>query len=159
MLGVIGALVGALIGSAASFGGQIYVGHQQVAKEDRDKKAAVYFAYLDAANELANETRDLQRSYASLPPDAPPPAAAYGEWQTARFKYQGAINDLSVYGSDAAWDIHRRVAAALPRSLNPSRDPVRVEAVDDARLTSGTQDFLDLACQELPASPRAGCGD
>lgn len=159
VLGVVAALAGALIGGAASFGGQIYTEYQEAETEDRTKKAEVYFAYLDAANSYSNETSQLRRSYVSLPVDSPPPAADYGEWQQARFEYQGAINDLSVYGSDTAWDVHRRIAAAMPQSLFASTEPVRVDAVNDILLNAGTRDFLSLACQELPASPRAGCDD
>jgi len=66
----------------------------------------------------------------------------------ARFAYQGAVNDLYVYGSDAAWKAHAAIAALLPTSLRsqePEIKPINLDA------------FEGIECREVPETPRSGC--
>lgn len=166
---VVAALIAAVIGGGAGVGGSYLGAHAAVQANDsliratqaqttRDKRAAVYSAYLDAANNYADQdrrafdllTNELKGVKAGTGVEGPP-----ASFSAARFAYQGAINSLYVYGSDAAWTAHQEVAAVLPASLGG--DGFQVTRVDSSAFESAYRGFLRVFCGEVPAVPRSGC--
>jgi hypothetical protein len=129
----------------------------------QSKRGEVYLAYLDTANtyalasqKLSDDTRRIgkgttaQQNYDN----------DYGPWQTARSKYQGEVNQVYVYGSNAAWAAHRQVAATLPLALGPDNVGEFTQAlygVDWKQFNAAYGDFLSVFCKEVPAEPRSGC--
>ena len=77
-------------------------------------------------------------------------------FERARYDYQGAINDVYVYGSEAAWEANRKVGRVLPAALGNVEN--RVIARPDAEaFRAAYNDFLDVFCREAVAEPRTGC--
>lgn len=177
------ALVGALLGAGAgylgverSIEGQLDQ-QSQAFDEDReqrsdDRRGEVYAAFLDAANHYAFATAAITSRLEGDCADDEPPDACFSrlftelvaaglvsDFQDARFDYQGALNDVFVFGSDEAVDRSRELSANVPTSLaTPGLDSLTFgEGVDGSAFTAAYRDFLALMCEELPAQPRQGC--
>lgn len=81
----------------------------------------------------------------------------WGRWQSTRHAFQNALNNVWVYGSDAAAAQVGAVSAALPPSVGfpePEQLTIRFQSRDFA---SAYRQFQGLMCRELPAVPRKGC--
>jgi hypothetical protein len=163
LLGLGVALAGALIGGLFSFWGAWWQSHTQMEaqaaqnredqkKEDREKRAEIYEEYLNASDAYAVETNEIITDCKDrkCSPD-------WGKWQTARHDYQGALNHVWVFGSDAAVAQTGMVSESLPQSLwVPSSDTLSLR-FDAEKFTVAYQGFQSLMCRELPAQPRSGC--
>ncbi|WP_330355384.1 hypothetical protein [Streptomyces chartreusis] len=163
LLGLAVAFAGALIGGFFSYWGawqqartqieaQAAQNHEEQKKEDREKKAEVYEGFLNASDTYAIETHEIITDCKDkkCSPD-------WDKWQTARSEYQGALNHVWVYGSDAAVSQTGLVSASLPASLwVPSSDTLSLR-FNSEEFTVAYQGFQALMCEELPAQPRAGC--
>jgi hypothetical protein len=139
---------------------------QEAASRDaatQTRRGEVYLAYLDAANtyalasqKLSDDTKRIgkgttaQENYDN----------DYGPWQTARSSYQGEVNQVYVYGSDAAWAAHQKVAATLPLALGPDNVGEFTQALYGVKwqqFNAAYDNFLSVFCKEVPAEPRSGC--
>ncbi|MGQ4712323.1 hypothetical protein ACUN22_01420 [Streptomyces anulatus] len=163
MLGFGVALIGAIIGGGFSYLGawhqsrtqleaQEAQGREDRKKEDREKRAEVYEDFLGAADVFAVKTNGIITDCkdGKCSPN-------WHAWQTSRAEYQGALNQVWVYGSDQAVTQTGRVSAALPKSLwEPSADELHL-TFESANFRAAYQGFQSLMCRELPASPRTAC--
>jgi hypothetical protein len=79
------------------------------------------------------------------------------DFLNARPRFQGALNDVYVYGSTRGVQAARKVAGALPPSLyRPGT--FRFEGdVPQREFESGYNAVLDTMCREVSAVPRATC--
>lgn len=134
----------------------------QNARDDarREQSLKVYSAYLDAANDYAlrngEMTTELERIRPFPENERVPNPQIFGTWMTARANYQGATNNVFVYGSDEAWQIHGMVAGSLPPAIGSN---IQFGPTDEANFRSAYQAFLSMMCREGNASPRPGCGN
>ncbi|MEV7655641.1 hypothetical protein AB0O39_15850 [Streptomyces anulatus] len=163
MLGFGVALIGAIIGGGFSYLGawhqsrtqleaQGAQGREDRKKEDREKRAEVYEGFLGAADVFAVKTNEIVTDCkdGKCSPD-------WHAWQTSRAEYQGALNQVWVYGSDKAVAQTSRVSAALPKSLwEPNADELHL-TFESANFRATYQGFQSLMCRELPAIPRTAC--
>ncbi|GGK13047.1 hypothetical protein GCM10011583_51260 [Streptomyces camponoticapitis] len=163
MLGFGVALIGAVIGGGFSYLGawhqsrtqleaQEAQGREDRKKEDREKRAEVYEGFLGAADIFAVKTNGIitDCNDGKCSPD-------WHAWQTLRAEYQGALNQVWVYGSDEAVTQTGRISAALPKSLwEPNADELHL-TFESANFRTAYQGFQSLMCRELPASPRTAC--
>jgi hypothetical protein len=153
-LPAVAALLGALIGAFASFGGAYYSSQQDIHKNERDKRAQVYFSYLEAANTYAQVNDRLHEAMAA----GQATDDVFQRWRQAAADYRRASNDVSVYGSDDAWNKHLKVAAALPKprwwEVLP---PGPIGGTNRNLFRNAYNDFLAVMCREIPLSPRRGC--
>lgn len=161
------AVISTLIAGAAGVGGS-YLGahavvqssHDQIqaaaAQAVRDKRAAVYSEYLTTANAYSVQV-GVVRDFVKRQPKGFKPVGDREPFNTllnTRYDYQGAINNVSVYGSDAAWQALLQVEAAFP----PLFGGLVPGPVDGRAFKTAYNNFLTVFCQEVPAVPRAGCG-
>jgi len=163
LYGLAGALAGAILGGLFSFWGswqqartqleaQVAQNREDRSKEDREKKAEVYEEFLDTANSFAVETNKIITDCkdGKCSPD-------WDKWQTARYNYQGAVNRVSVWGSDAASDQMAELSETLPNSLwSPDSDSISLH-FKSKEFSVSYLAFQSLMCRELPANPRKGC--
>lgn len=155
------ALAGSVLGGIVGAIGGPYFTHWQGSEDEvRSKRAEVYPAFLNAANNYFYATSDLVavlgkaskgKSY-ELPKSVNVDVSRY---LNARNKFQDTINALYVYGSDAAWKAHSKVSATLPTSLGLSAK--RIFAPNEADFGAAYVAFEAVECHELPAIPRSGC--
>jgi xanthosine utilization system XapX-like protein len=162
LLALAGVIVGAQIASDATREAALIQGEMTVASDHREKIGQVYAAYLDAANNYSVATEGVLDAFEGLDDVAnqasedPVVAQELAAFEDARHAYQGAINDLYVYGSDVAWAAHTSVAVALPPALGVVEGR-SIERVDRAEFTSAYRDFQKAFCREATAEPREGC--
>lgn len=181
----IGGLIGALIGAGAGLWSASitaeasrYTSDVQVEaerkKEDREKIADVYNAYLDAAvkyniasdnyafaRAIPNAIESLKKlSPPTAPADATHSTSAVGgallDERTMALKrmrdetaaaFELAINNLAVYGSAAAWEIHKELVPVL---ANPnSGTNVEITLVDQARFNELIARFRLVFCDSV----------
>lgn len=130
--------------------------------EQRTRVGEVYASYLDASDSYYNATTALVEAFdaqvpaaggSSVTTNVQLPTAAF---EKARHDYQGAINDVYVYGSQAAWKANLDVTRVLPLALGnvPNRNIPRPDAEAFRAAYVG---FLDVFCREAVAEPRKGC--
>ncbi|MDX2827795.1 hypothetical protein PV416_43795 [Streptomyces ipomoeae] len=157
------ALAGALIGgffsylgawqqSRAQMAAQESLYREDRAREDREKRSEVYKRLLETSNSFAVATDEIATdcSDRKCSPD-------WSEWEDARFEFQGALNEVWIYGSDDAAAQAEVISTTLPESIGfpkPDELHIGVKSVEFAQAYSG---FLALMCRELPAVPRNGC--
>lgn len=166
LIGVVGALLGSGITGVVAVLIQGDELNEQRAAEARSERAAVYGSFLSAANEYAVETQELVSPCARAAERSPDARfdcqPRFRGWNPARADYQGAINDVYVFGSDEAVDASEAVSAELPPALiglDYSQAHLKLNVVDEAEFTDAYQSFLGVMCQEVSAEPRPGCGD
>lgn len=163
LLGLAVALMGALIGGLLSYLGAWQQARTQIEaqaaqnredqkKEDRERRAEIYEELLGTADVYAVETNkiitDCKDGKCS---------PKWGEWQTARYNYQGALNHVWVFGSNDAVAQTGVISASLPDSLwLPSPDTLSLR-FDSEKFIVAYQGFQFLMCRELPAQPRSDC--
>lgn len=152
------ALLGARAGAHASIETARMQLAEQRAKEDRDRRSKVYADYLSAAVAFSLAThrvfdRWAEQAKAANGKKFVPDKAVLTSYYAARSAYQNQVNQLSIYGSDAAWAAHRKLAAVLP----PAIESYDVEPVDSDQFLAAYRGFLDVFCMEVPANPRKGC--
>jgi hypothetical protein len=158
-IGVVAALAGAATGGATSYLVQRNQFTEDKASEARVKRAGVYAAYLRAANDGASEA---DGAYDRLAAQCRGPSRCSGvtlargrELAKARVAYQGALNDVYVYGTDEAWRLTKRLSATMPPTLG--FQTLQIKRVNRAAFASAYSAFLARICDEVPARPRPGC--
>jgi hypothetical protein len=161
LTGIVGLLGGAL-GSYASLQGtekqiraeadrQVLQAKGQRIDEARKKRATVYAEYLDDANAYSVSVNAIIDD--ALSKSAKVPADDVNKWMTARNKYQGGINQLYIYGSDAAWKAHELLASTMPSSLGK----LTIAPIDQSKFLAAYRGFQQVMCREVPAEPRDDC--
>lgn len=190
---LIGGLIGALIGAAAGVTGAVITAdasrdtstvqvQAEREKENREKTADVYNAYLDAAvkyniasdnyaqgrsalQSMADALAETGRS--SAPDDAVHSSSDVGgslldERTTALRRsrdeaaaaFELAINNLAVYGSSAAWEVHRELVPVL---ANPNTGTnVHITLVDQKLFNELIAKFRGVFCDSV-ALEKASC--
>lgn len=122
--------------------------------EKRVQVGTVYAAYLDAANSYNNAALDYARAQDAQPANqVQPPSPAF---EHARYEYQGAINDVYVYGSEDAWKANLRFTKVLPVALGNFPDR-KIYAPNPTEFHMAYNQFLNVFCREAVAEPRKGC--
>jgi hypothetical protein len=169
------AVAAAIIAAGAGYFGakQGVEASVQIARDDRraavdqrtqEKRATVYQDYLQKANDFNFEAADLASALAIKSGNlkkflmTTEGTNAVTQYNNARAAYQGAINDVYVYGSDAAWAAHRKVAATLPPSLGAIDLTLPTGVPDQKEFNASYQAFQSVVCREVVAIPRQGCG-
>lgn len=169
-----GGLGGAWIGANAANGNQRDEAREARQAEARQKRADVYSDFLDAAGAYAGRSREIQAKITVTQRNLRPgqkftlcvaskgrcPGAdirrEFPRFQSARSQFQGALNDVYVYGSARGVSAARRVAAALPPSLFDPQT-VKLGGVIEARFKRAYNTVLDTMCAEVSADPRQAC--
>ncbi|BCW58515.1 hypothetical protein [Arthrobacter sp. StoSoilB20] len=128
-------------------------------QKQREQREHSYRAYLDSANEYWLAARAIFGKPA--PETSQEIQAAFTKFVTARSKFQGQVNEISVYGSDEAWSAHQKVAATLPKSLGlpEGKNFSAEEVADEATFTTAYTNFLAVRCREVVQPSRSGCAD
>lgn len=138
---------------------------ERLASEDRDRRTKVYKAFLDTSNDYANATYQVVRECASTDPAVTRRCLQQritgADFTARRNAFQGAINDISVYGSQDAWSTAQDLAGTLPPSVgnSPFTDPDTVidrMIIDQRNYTSWYRLFLLHMRGELQATPFYG---
>lgn len=171
-------ILAAIIAALAGFYGARMGAHAAVSSQElqiraseservQEQRANVYSRYLDAAQAFfwASVAVRSDIDQGSIAKRHGTFAASRGlvrdmeEFVTKRNEFQGAINDVYVYGSDAAWLAHQRLAATLPPSLGTRSLHIPSAAeLDQDRFAGAYSSFLAVLCQEAVPTPRQGCG-
>jgi len=119
--------------------------------EARAKRGDIYQRFLESANRFAVAALKAETECPRICPSPP------GEFQTARFEFQGSLNEVYIHGSAEALDKSRAVAATLPPSLGSLTGEVTITRVDGSLFTNAYREFLSILCREIPAKPRTEC--
>lgn len=125
-----------------------------VEAEKRVQVGTVYAAYLDAANSYNNAALDQARAQAALPASRVQPQSA--AFEHARHEFQGAINEVYVYGSEDAWEANLKVVKVLPVALGNLPDR-KIFGPDPVKFQTAYNQFLNVFCREAVAEPRKDC--
>lgn len=147
MVSLVAAVIGGWAGSALTV----------TASEKAEKRVqvgTVYAAYLDAADRYNNAALDYARAQTALPAgqaQAPSPA-----FENARHEYQGAINDVYVYGSKDAWAANLKVGKVLPEAIGNLPDR-KIYAPNPVEFHRAYNQFLNVFCREAVSEPRKDC--
>lgn len=169
MVALSAALLGSAVGGLFGYRGAIDSQERQAQElriaDERERRREAYLAYLDDANRYRNVTSDLLSKMSSSGTTDPSAISeAFATWLSARSSYQGSVNSLYVYGSDAAWSTHRAIAATLPYAvgyIDAGRltKELSTFAHDQVTFASAFDKFLGVMCHELAARPRTGCSE
>lgn len=145
---------GSRVGAQAQLKGQATQLHATLQDETRQKRASVYGNFLNAADSYASATDGLMISFVHCHPCTPDVAG----FEKARAAFQGAINDVYVYGSAAAVAASERVAGTLPASLGNYGPVQKLTLIfNQAGFVSSYRSFQAVMCREVPAIPRSSC--
>jgi hypothetical protein len=149
------ALAGAKVGADATVESQRRLIDEQRLAGDRTKRATVYTRFQWTADRYAYEAAKAFRRCGRRVRCK----ALEGRVQTARFNFQGGINDVYVYGSRDAWSAAREVARALPSSSIGLSGTIRAQPVSVEEFQAAYNRFLDVMCRELTAVRLRPCPD
>lgn len=149
-------LIGALIGGGSAYLAASADLDEKRTAEIRQHRASVYHRFLEHANSYAVETTKLLQSCPRGTKCTLPPKGV-SEFQRARFNFQGAINDVYVYGSNRAVDALRILTSTLPPSLAPMNGEFSVIPIQEEAFTKAYQGFQHVMCQEVSPSPNDRC--
>jgi hypothetical protein len=125
--------------------------------ESRTKRAEVYAAYLAAANDYELKNAKLIQDLERIRPSTDASKLdqnVLGDWLTARAKYQGAVNQVYVYGSDDAYALSAALAATLPPSVGST---ITFKPVDEAAFNRAYLAFQARMRCEVPAMRVPDC--
>jgi hypothetical protein len=131
-------------------------------RDESNRRADVYAQFLGAANEYAVQAssalRALQREAAqSENGEFSVDSAALGGYQQARHAFQGALNNVYVYGSLDGVDAATALARTLPPSLGRIDGSLHVGPPDADAFQRSYTAMLSVMCREVPARPRPSC--
>lgn len=168
-------LIAVIVGGVITFGGNYFVQNlifqQESAQAAREKREEVYFDFLKYANEYdtsVTSSKDCLNNFQKY-------ANSEGilnerctkiltDLQTARFNFNRSKTQVFVYGSDAAVAKRNALSQVLPDSRGEATIEntgwpqfTKVKDYDTKAFSEPYLDFLTVACQELPAQPRASC--
>lgn len=173
LIGVGGTIAGGYLQIHAAAQTQQAQTAEQRAEQARDKRADVYFAFLDAANKYSYTVENVRDCITEARDSRPPGATSYevgpgcvtyiNQLAPARQEFQAARNKVYVYGSDEAEQRARAIAAYLPNAVGG--DPKSGLPPFDEDMFNFDGDvfnelyklFQGTACREVPAEPRANC--
>ena len=176
LAGIVGA-VGGFAGSSLQVDAQLQNQQaqfaEQRAKEERDKRATVYLDFLDKANLYANATESSRACFNRAREAAGPNARSFeigpecsktiGTLAPTRHGFQGARNQVYVYGTQAAEDQAGLIAGYLPPAVGGQPESGLPELgtdfnnFDRLQFRKLYQDFQVIVCREVPAQPRTSC--
>lgn len=133
----------------------------QQRKDARAKRETVYRTYLDAANGYAVAANHLL-DRCSPPPYVPleslaPICPTYGEFNSARAAYQGALNDIYIFGTAEAVRAARTLSVALPPGLVSGFSDVQIERPQPQVFRVLYASMQDRACLDLRIDPEQPC--
>jgi hypothetical protein len=170
-----GGLGGAWIGANAANRNQRDEAREARQAEARQKRADVYSDFLDAAGAYAGRSREIQTKITAVTQRNLRPGQKFTAvrrfertlpWRGCPSRvsalpvgsepFQGALNDVYVYGSARGVSAARRVAAALPPSLFDPQT-VKLGGVIEARFKRAYSTVLDTMCAEVSVDPRQAC--
>lgn len=177
IVGVVGTLGGSWLQIYGAASTQEAAFAEQRAKEDRKKRDAVYFKFLDAANAYAfavNEARDCmieardaerpkgsKKWYADLPKLC---IKILARLPNSRHDFQASRNRVYVYGSALAEQRARVLAGYFPSALGSDTIGSGLPPLNDRFFDFDVEvfhvlyrDFQEIACKEVPARPRKNC--
>lgn len=168
-------LIAVIIGGIITFVGNYFVQslifQQEAVQAAREKREEVYFDFLKYANEYdtsVTQSKECLNNFDKYANDEgilnERCTNILNDLQSARFNFNRSKTQVFVYGSDVA--VSRR--DALSRVLPDSRGEATIENTGWPQFTEVKNyntkafstpylDFLTVACQELPAQPRASC--
>lgn len=84
------------------------------------------------------------------------PGTILEDYFPAQSKFQGALNQVYVYGTPRGVRAARKVAGALPPSLFKPRS-FSIGGVDEPVFARGYNAVLNTMCAEVSADPRPAC--
>jgi hypothetical protein len=172
-IGLAGGLGGAWIGANAATNNQRDQAKEARQAEARQKRADVYSDFLDAAVKYATTTRQIQAKIRAAPVYKPGRTLyicgnpsfqrctdldrELPRYLSARSRFQGALNDVYVYGSNPGVELAREMAGALPASLNTPKNGFPIGRVKEEKLSRTYSRILDRMCAEVRSDPRPTC--
>ncbi len=175
VLGLGGALSGAYLGARATIETQKQQADEDRARQARQKRTQVYSRFLDAAVAYQAATENVFDSTVRLPTGRVSKGlasrcAAGRSTKTCRLsrrviaayydrqqRFQGALNDVYVFGSEAGLSAARELSRGLPASLYKGPRRVSIQPTDFGRYTRGYNALLDAMCREVTREPRPNC--
>jgi hypothetical protein len=173
IVGVVGTLAASCIQVDAQLQNQQAQFAEQRAKEERDKRATVYLGFLDKADLYANATESsracFNRAREAAGPDSrsfeigPECSRTIGTLAPTRHGFQGARNQVYVYGTQAAEDQAGLIAGYLPPAIGGQPESglpelgTKFNNFDRLEFRQLYQDFQVIICREVPAQPRTAC--
>jgi hypothetical protein len=119
----------------------------------REFRSTTYSSYLDALNEYASHQQT--RADECVPGTDRPVGSqsdctvSVQDLQAARFAYQGAVNDMYIYGSDEALALVKDIAALLPTATTVTGPPEEGGINDVERYSSLFGQFIDLMREDV----------
>ncbi len=168
-IGLAGGLLGAHFGAAATITTQREQARENRQGEARTKRAKVYSDFLDAAESFASESRSLTdrihrrvssvgsvRAACRRAQSCGIPGTLFKGYSAARADFQGALNQVYIYGTQRGVRAARRVAGALPPARYEPRS-LTIGDVDESVFSRGYDGVLDTMCAEVSADPRPRC--
>lgn len=157
-MGVLGAVLGGALSNVAGLLTQSASDQHADVAQVRTKRTDVYFAYLGSADTFETDTGDLINAYAAnrSVKGYTLPQSLIDKFNNDRSTYQGEINQLYVFGSDAAWVAHQKISADLPTSLPVAIEPLKIN-YDPEQFNIDYDSFLRIVCVEVNSDPRTGC--
>lgn len=176
IVGVLGTLFGSLVQIYGADRSQEAAFSEERAKEDRAKRADVYFEFLKAANEYAFDVDQAQECLAKFQrplrgeeawrQQVPPEQCTQllDDLTGSRRTLDGARYRVYVYGSSEAEGRARAVWQYLPQALGwktwgsdlPMMDG-RLFNFNEAAFGQLYANFQRVACREVPVHPRPDC--
>lgn len=160
LLGLGGGLAGAYLGARATITTQREQSREDRRADARTQRAKVYTDFLAAANSsavavarVASSCKVVRRGRATCNLRGGVAVRA----AKARYTFQGALNQVYVYGSARGVLAARDVAKALPPSYVGTRYTFHIQPIDDASFKAAYNAFLDVMCREVSAEPRSTC--
>lgn len=173
-MAAVAGLGGAYLGSHATIVTQRDQARELRQAEARAKRAEVYAGFLDAAERyrFATEaTSDATRESVSQAGSVKAACSAereradracgirrsiFNRQQDARVDFQGALNQVYVYGSPRGIRAAGKIAESLPPSVYSGGD-FEVGDVKPGEFSAGYNAVLDTMCREVSAEPRPTC--
>lgn len=124
----------------------------------REVRSETYSAYLATLNEYASHQQS--RKQECIPESNEPIreneicSTSIENLQTARFAYQGAVNDMYIYGSDAALVLVNDIASLLPVATSVSGLPAEGGVSNIQQFSTLFRDFIQLMREDAaPTRP------
>jgi hypothetical protein len=121
----------------------------------RTKRAEVYAAFLSAANLYSLRAQQLFEACDG----ADLCSTTDGELRRNRYAFQGAVNDVYIYGSDEANAVSGLISALLPNTNIGLSNEIELKPIDEDAVAAAYRSMLLRACIEASAEPRQACID
>jgi hypothetical protein len=168
-IGLAGGLLGAHFGAEATITTQREQAHEARRSEARVKRAKVYSDFLAAADSFESKSRYFTytihrrvskggsvRAACRRAKICGLPRALFDAYSSARSNFQGALNQVYVYGTPRGVRAARELAGGLPPALYKPGS-FSIGDVDEPVFFRGYNAVLDTMCAEVSADPRPTC--